>query len=68
LKIPDSNPKENKRKNSTSTFSPQFKEIQKIRIPPPTFEEQLNIINGGNYSNGPRVYDKGFKETETPMS
>jgi len=39
LKIPDSNPKENRRKNSVSTFSPQFKESQKIRIPPPTFED-----------------------------
>jgi len=39
LKIPESNPKENRSKNSVSTFSPQFKETQKMRIPPPTFED-----------------------------
>ena len=55
-------------KNSLSTFSPKKKESQKIRIPPPTFEDQQNIINGDNSSNGPRVYDKGFRDTQKPFN
>jgi len=39
LKIPENNLKERSMKNSLSTFSPKKKESQKIRIPPPTFED-----------------------------